>query len=345
MRFSAIAALPALAALTACGPDFTSIEQIVPAFTDGAVLDRRTSRRPDGGASDATTTVLADGEVPAPTVLPLPFPAHQCPSPGSMISTEARRAFDRLNTLRTGIGLPCVAFSPNIATAATKHCEYYLQNETRDECVLNPHREVATCPGFVGERFTDRIKKFGFDGVGIYEVMAYVGDGAWSVDLWLNSVWHRVPLLSHEVASFGYGSSGFCDTIDFSRLETPEKNTTFYYPKPEQTNVPTEFDGNESPQPPPPPAGWPSGYPVSLHAPGVTIAEHTIVVDGIGLNIPHHFIAPGDPVAGDLLRDEFFLYTHEPLRAMTRYRVQLKGQRGGKPVSFDWSFVTRATGR
>jgi uncharacterized protein YkwD len=345
MRLSAFVAICSLALGSACGPDFTSIAQIVPAFTDGAILDRRATPRPDAGATDAVPSRLNDGEAPTPVVQALPFAPHKCPNPGTTIGVEAQHAHDRLNTLRTGVGLPCVAYQSAIAAAAKKHCDYYSQNETKTECVLNPHREVAGCTGFTGERFTDRIKKAGYNGEGIYEVMAYVGDGAWAVDLWLNSVWHRVPLLSHEVAAFGYGTTGLCDTIDFSRLSTTDKNTTVLYPAPNQTDVPTEFDGNESPLPPEPPRGWPSGYPVSLHAPGVTITEHSIVVDGTQQNLAHHFVRPGDPVAADLLQDEFFLYTHEPLRGMTRYRVRLVGSRGGKPVTFDWSFVTRPSGR
>ncbi len=345
MRLSTCVAICSLALGAACGPDFTSIAQIVPAFTDGAVLDRRLTPRSDAGTNDGMPMRLNDGEIAIPVVQALPFAPHKCPGSGPAIGTEAQRAYDRLNTLRTGVGLPCVAFQPAIGAAAKKHCDYYSQNETKTECVVNPHREIARCTGFTGERFIDRIKKAGYNGEGIYEVMAYVGDGEWAVDLWLNSVWHRVPLLSYEVATFGYGNSDLCDTMDFSRLGTPDTSTTVLYPTPYQTNVPTEFDGNESPLPPEPPRGWPSGYPISLHAHGVTITEHSIVVDGTQQNLAHHFVGPGDPLAADLLRDEYFLYTHEPLRGMTRYRVHLAGSRGGKPVTFDWTFVTRQSGR
>ena len=146
-----------------------------------------------------------------------------------------------------------------------------------------------------------------------FEVMAYVGHGRTAVGQWLDSVWHRIPIVSPDVDEAGYGKSGRCDTMDFGLSTGTSEPRNLVYPFDGQTEVPRAFSGRESPEPPAPPEGWPSGYPISLNAPGMTVREHTIVVDGGTENIPHIFIAPGDARAHDLLVDEFFLYTHRPL--------------------------------
>ena len=129
--------------------------------------------------------------------------------------------------------------------------------------------------------------------------------------------------------------------MDFGLSTGSSEPQNLVYPFDGQTDVPRSFSGRESPEPPAPPEGWPSGYPVSLNAPGMTVREHTIVVDGGTENIPHIFMAPGDARAHDLLVDEFFLYTHRPLAPKTRYRVRLAGEQNGKPIVFEWTFTTR----
>jgi hypothetical protein len=171
--------------------------------------------------------------------------------------------------------------------------------------------------------------------------MAYVGHGRTAVGQWLDSVWHRIPIVSPDVDEAGYGKSGRCDTMDFGLSTGTSEPRNLVYPFDGQTDVPRSFSGRESPEPPAPPEGWPSGYPVSLNAPGMTVREHTIVVDGGSENIPHIFMAPGDERAHDLLVDEFFLYTHRPLAEKTRYRVRLAGEQNGNPIEFEWTFTTR----
>ncbi len=158
--------------------------------------------------------------------------------------------------------------------------------------------------------FSDRMGMMSYKGHPRFEVMAYVGHGRTAVGQWLDSVWHRIPIVSPDVDEAGYGKSGRCDTMDFGLSTGTSEPRNLVYPFDGQTEVPRAFSGRESPEPPAPPEGWPSGYPISLNAPGMTVREHTIVVDGGTENIPHIFIAPGDH---ELLVDEFFLYTHRPL--------------------------------
>jgi uncharacterized protein YkwD len=257
--------------------------------------------------------------------------------------TDARAvdAYERVNMYRLAIGAPCIHFVPEIASAAAAHCEYYVDNH--GGCVASPHREVRSCQGFHGERFGERMARSGYLGYPAYEVMTYVGDGAAAVDAWVNSLWHRIPLLSPYVGDVGYGSvAGRCDTMDFGRGATAAASTTIVYPFDKQTGVPTSFDGDfESPAPPRPPLGWPSGYPIIAYASGLEVKRHALY-DDHGAALDHAFIAPGDAAAAGLLSDEMVMYAHHPLAKGTAYRVVIEGTRAGSPVHLEWTFTTHA---
>jgi uncharacterized protein YkwD len=266
-----------------------------------------------------------------------------CPMPAGA-SAEALSALEEVNRTRRDAGLGCVAFAPEIASAAERHCQYFVSNAGR--CTAKPHREVADCKSFTAETFSDRLRMASYKGEPRFEVMAYVGQGRLAVRQWIDSVWHRIPILSPDVDQLGYGTAGRCDTMDFG-AEGNLVTKNILYPYDGQVNVPRSFGGRESPEPPVPPSGWPSGYPVSLNAAGLkNITEHSIVVDGTKAPLPHTWLAPGDMRAGGLLVDEFFLYTHKPLAAKTRYRVRIVGTQPDlatqvdAPAVFEWTFTT-----
>ncbi len=263
-----------------------------------------------------------------------------CPAPPPGMTAAADAAIDEVNRIRRRAGLGCIEQVPAIARAAERHCQYYVANS--GPCIVRPHREASDCPSFVGETFGDRLRIAGYRGHPSFEVMAYVGDGRTSVRMWLDSVWHRVPILSPEVEHAGYGAAGRCDTLDFG---TPgDRSLTWrdvVYPHDGQTDVPRAFAGRESPEPPPPPTGWPSGYPVTLYAAGLQVTQHDIRVDGSATPLPHTFIPPEHPAAAGLLIHEFMLYTHTPLAPQTRHRVHITGTREGHPHTFEWTFTTR----
>ncbi|HEY0714504.1 MAG TPA: hypothetical protein VGF45_17600, partial [Polyangia bacterium] len=195
---------------------------------------------------------------------------------------------------------------------------------------------------YTAETFSDRLAMSAYNGSPRFEVMAYVGHGPTSVQQWLDSVWHRIPILSPDVDEAGYGRAGRCDTMDFGFAGATPTPKNLVYPLDGQVNVPRSFSGRESPEPPPPPAGWPSGYPVTVYAAGLTdITEHSITIAETGVELDHIWLAPGDARAYGLLVDEFMLYTYRPLPAHTRFRVRVAGTQNGERKVFDWTFTTR----
>ena len=261
-----------------------------------------------------------------------------CPILPTGTDPQSVRAYDRTNMYRRAIGLPCINFVPAIALAATRHCAYYAGN--RGSCIDNPHREVKTCDQFRGERFGDRLKVAGYTGSAAYEVTTYIGDGAAAVDQWVDSIWHRIPILDPYVADAGYGMDRACDTMDFGWGATAT-NDPVVYPYDTQTGLPTSFNGNvESPPPPRPPKGWPGGYPIIVYAAGLSVQTHRLL-DDKGLAVAHTFIAPDDPASGGLLINEAVMYADQPLKNKTTYRVMVDGQKRNEPMHLAWSFTTR----
>jgi uncharacterized protein YkwD len=254
---------------------------------------------------------------------------------------RAQAAYDRVNAYRQALGLPCAAFVPSIASAAAAHCAYYTTNQRAESCIASPHREVQGCNDFHAERFGDRMRVAGYPGNPAYETMTYVGNGARAVDKWVDSVWHRIPLLSPWVQDLGYGSNGACDTMDFGWAAAGASSAPVMFPFDGQTKVPRSFDGRtESPVLPSPPQGWPSGYPIMVYASELTVASHQLV-DASGASVPHVWITPDSATSQGLLRNEVVMYAHSPLQKGATYRVKIAGTQAGKAVALEWSFTTK----
>jgi hypothetical protein len=270
-----------------------------------------------------------------------------CPEPPAGSSAEEVEALNAVNTRRVAMGLECMELVPEISVAAQLHCEYYAANADEDACTGNAHAEVdlPECEGFVAANFSNRLQEAGYDGQPRSEVMAFTGMPERAVTMFVDSVWHRTPLLSPWIREMGYGGTTTpegCDTIDLGRGPETPNDVTALFPYPGQTDVRTDFDGSrEGPEPPEPPTGWPSGYPVHVYVRGVTaVLDHRIDVDGTDEPLPHVWIeyGGGDGTNGN---EQLILYPHAPLEPATTYRVRVSVERGGEPLDFDWTFTTR----
>jgi hypothetical protein len=280
----------------------------------------------------------ADEPAPEPGVV-ASAAASGCPMPAG-VEAEAGAAVEGVNRLRMKAGLGCIEVSAAIGTAATRHCGYYTSNS--GSCVAKPHKESASCAGFTGSTFAERLHAASYDGNPTFEVMAYVGHGMPAVEQWLGSIWHRLPLLSPRVDQAGYGDAAACDTMDFGASGRPLEMKVAHYPFADETRVPTYFDGHyESPEPPPPPDGWPSGFPITVWASGLEVEEHALLVEATGAPVDHIWLTPRDTRAMGLLVDEQLMYAYRPLVPQTRYRVRVVGTRAGARTEVTWTFTTR----
>jgi hypothetical protein len=251
-------------------------------------------------------------------------------------------AYGAENAARAAAGSPCATLVAAIDTAAADHCEYYAANTGSKTCDADPHVEVKGCADYVAAQFYQRMAAAGYTGEPVFEDMAFVDDGASATQEWIDSVWHRVPVLSPWIRDIGYGGATGCDTMDFGAGAATPSSVTAVYPYPGQSGVPASFNGaDEGPTPPVPPAGWPSGYPITVYLKGATSAAvHTITVLGSTTPLDHQIILPGDPAAMGLLTDELVMYTNAPLASATHYHVHVEAT-GVSAETFDWVFTTQ----
>jgi hypothetical protein len=241
-----------------------------------------------------------------------------------------------VNRLRLAAGAGCATLIPELTAAAQAHCDYYAANTGM--CVANPHNEVMGCTGFTGVNPGDRAEAAGYTGRGSSEVMAFSNDPLAAVAMWVNSVWHRLPILDPWTTELGYGHAERCDTIDFGRGTPAPEDTVVVYPYEGQTGVPPSFDGSrEGPEPPAPASGWPSASPVTVYAQDMTVTEHVLTVDGDSTPIEHVWLTSAE---SNFLRNSIMMYGNAPFAAQTTYRVKISGSYVGGPLTLEWTFTT-----
>jgi hypothetical protein len=268
--------------------------------------------------------------------------SQTCPAAPSGASAGAVLSYTLENNDRAASGIPCATLQPTLDTSAADHCEYYAANVSSATCVADPHVEVSGCTDYVAAQFYTRETDAGYTGQPAFEDMAFDDNGTTSTQQFIDSVWHRIPILSPWVRDMGYGGATGCDTIDFGVGAATADTVTAVYPYPGQSGVPTSFNGTyEGPPPPEPPGGWPSGYPVTTYLKGAkTASVHTITVLGSTTPLDHQIISPGDADAMGLVTDEFILYTNAPMTAATHYHVHVEATGTSGSVTFDWVFTT-----
>jgi hypothetical protein len=271
-------------------------------------------------ASDSGPGTILDGD--AGTCAPL-----------SGVDMNTATALQIVNSTRAAMGSPCASMVAALNTSATKHCQYYAANvnSTMANCnsSADPHTEVSGCPDFVGADPGTREAAAGYMSYGWSEVMAKDDNSTEALSQWINSIWHRTPVLDPWTRDLGYGAAKGCDTIDFGTGATSPSNLVVTYPYDGQTGLMTSFNGTyESPAPPMPPSGWPSGYPVHVYVQGatITLTTHEFSVDG-GAMLDHQVITP--QTSNNILQDAVIVYANSPLKSGTRYRVHVAGTAAG----------------
>jgi uncharacterized protein YkwD len=278
---------------------------------------------------------MAGAAAPGPVDISSCMPAPADATPAAVMALQI------INTARIAAGAGCVRMVAGINKAAENHCLYYSMNMANQMCIANPHGEVDGCAGFTGTGPGQRMQAAGYMSRGGGEVMAFNNNPQRAIDQWINSVWHRIPLLDPWTMDLGYGAAERCDVIDFGTGSMAPADTILLYPHDGQVNVPTSFNGQyEGPMPPAPPTGWPSAAPITVYGRMLNISEHVLTKDGDSTPIEHTWITGSDPMWGNYLRTSVFMYAHMPYAPSTKYRVRVKGTYQGGALEKEWTFTT-----
>ncbi len=268
------------------------------------------------------------------------------------------RALERANWYRWMCGVPQLDMVHEINLACQSHCDYYVTHiDQYNSTGSSPHNENPSwSEGFSGVAPWDRMEFFGYN-QGASEVIAFLHNAEGSVDGWMNTLYHRIPFMDATLTACGYGAAGTgnwqnssrIDTMDFGWNDVYAKGysgppVVGIYPPPESTGIPPSFDGLESPQPPVPPTGYPSGTIISVtwsEKGTFMVADdgHRIWKDGEGAMLEHTWL---DSFNDSNLQGAktVSMYTHDPLEKGTKYWVYIKGTRGGADWEKEWWFIT-----
>ena len=268
--------------------------------------------------------------------------ADAAQSPDDSTAQLRKAALESVNRYRSSVGVAPLTEDPGITQGAEAHAYSSLFNLGQPQLQgLGIHSEDQSLPGFSGESSIVRDRHFGYTGTRGAEVINHVATAGGSVRLWIDSVYHRYPLLARETTAAGYAmvSIGIVSlsVLDLG-LGDPVAGDPLVYPTPEQENVPAYFNGGEVPDPLPPGTDYPVGYPVTLQlgaAQALSVSAGRLL-DASGAEVPSYQLQPG---SSGLSGSEWALLAKQPLKPGGRYTVEVAGKADGQDFDKRWSFT------
>lgn len=253
-----------------------------------------------------------------------------------------------INGARMIAGLPPVALQQNLREAAQSHAAFLVAHrDTYAQRGLSAHVEPSHLPGFVGESFVDRVAFFGYIGHAYAEVVAFKPSSVAAGRSWIESLYHRLPMLHPSVDDVGYGQAsddvGYANVLEMGVSAEPDLSLRLVrWPVAGAEEVPMAWDGKEVPQPQSPPAGYPSGPVITLQVTGATLTVDTATVSLAGVDLPSTVLTwPADP---HMSPDAIAVIPHAPLAPLTTYQIEITGTLDGEPFVDGWDFTTRGDG-
>jgi uncharacterized protein YkwD len=271
-------------------------------------------------------------------------PTQQAAAPAPA-SAEQQAALDRINAYRQRVGLSAVRLDSALNRAAVSHATYYVLNYGDSSLTgMGLHTEQPGRPGFTGVGIDDRILGQGYPGTW-NEGIALLGDPVKAVDILMNTVDHRLPMIGPFYTDIGYGgNNGPRAPIDLftygGKAPRPTPPEFVAYPPDSMSGVTPIYDGNETGAAFPG-AHYPVGTAITLQYTGpgalALTAAHLTGPDGADLplhtNSNYNFIT----------RNVIVLAAQQPLQPNSRYTVRVAGTRPSGAFTQVWSFVTGAT--
>jgi Flp pilus assembly protein TadD len=277
----------------------------------------------------------ADGPRPRPLVLPDPDAAR---------AAHGLVALAEVNRARLAAGVGPVTLDPRLSQSAAAHCFYWLANNALPAVVdLGIHRETPGTPGFTGVRAGDRANAAGWHGVSISEDITHRGGAAPAVADWIDSVYHRFPIIRPDLSSIGYAdcSLGPLPMEDmefgFGAGSAGARSAPVLVPGDGQTGVPTTFLDNELPDPLPTGAARNAGFPVTVtfdQAAAVRLVALRLR-DASGAEVPAYTLSPGADN-----ENSASLLPRGPLKPASLYTAQITATVDGRAYERTWSFRT-----
>ena len=260
------------------------------------------------------------------------------------LGTARQAAFDSVNAGRKTAGLGALPEDAALDRASEAHAWYTVFNFAQPSLSgLGIHKEDPSLPAFVGDNPVVRDIAAGYRGNRGSEVINHVFTAQAAVAVWVDSVYHRFPLLDAEATGGGYGEAQVgtlvVSVMDIG-LAGPGHSQPLVYPADGQKDVPAAFVGNEVPDPAPQGTQYPVGYPITLvTGSGSNLSVSSVKLTGPGgAGVEAFLLEPGQQVD----TGEVAILPKEPLKPGATYTAQVDGTLDGQPLSKRWSFTVVA---
>jgi uncharacterized protein YkwD len=244
------------------------------------------------------------------------------------------KALEKLNAYRKAAGSDPLTLDPRLNAACDAHVKYAVRNVRGNDANLGP--EDPNLPGYTKE------------GAEAARVNAKVGierlDPAAVIDRWMAGFEDRGFFLSPGMKFFGFAAARhktFGWIVMVKLTYDPIYDTPGLYPLPDQKDVPIAFPGGEAPDPLPPGARLPAGYPITVQFfKGAVKNVQARLVDGAGREVPAWVSTPEKPVHAKYQNNTICLMAQGNLQYATKYTVAITADVDGKPWERTWSFTT-----
>jgi uncharacterized protein YkwD len=263
----------------------------------------------------------------------------------SLRDATSQEGLAAINAARAKANLAPVKLDPRITEGATSHAYWWLFNLALPQSIgLGIHKEVSGSPGYTGYSMRDRATSFGFPLGSMAEDITHRGEPAGAVADWIDSVFHRFPIMRADLDAIGFGAAtggGLpIEVMDMSYRDEPgDPHQQVAFPADGQTGVPATFRDNELPDPVPPGGRLPTGYPITVNYNpfvGVFLVSSKIT-DASGQQVDAYTLPPV-PSEHNVLT----LLPKQPLKLSTRYTVSVSVTIDGDPRQLQWSFTTES---
>jgi hypothetical protein len=253
-------------------------------------------------------------------------------------ATPADEVLERVNHFRAVAGLEPVTLDAQMSRYCAEHAEYLRRNDgTAALEGLDAHRQRSALPGAsptgaICGRHAD--------------LVLHAGDPVAVVDGFMNTLYHRIPILRPALKSIGVGFAALPDhtlmaALMFDTADDAHMLAPVRFPARDQVDVPLAFDGED---PDPVPHGAIGGYPITLQFPTfdkVTNVHASLVANGHP--VPFYESDPEHLALPDFPSGAVCLIPKQPLVPLTRYTVTIEATWRGISAVRTWSFTTRAS--
>jgi len=261
-----------------------------------------------------------------------------------------------INCYRNLSSLQTVSLSEDLSLASDRHASY--MTETDEFGMIESDVTASNYSGYdTLERLASAGREIDLQVYSVYEAVTSAGSDAVAepepaIDAWINTVYHRPPLLRPLIDEMGVGFDGsFGDLVTVGPWDTAERGggvLAARYPAPGQGEIPPLFRSDLE-RPDPAPDTDEVGSPIS-----VTFQSGLWVGNGNHFDV--HLVPEGctvRPVGGEdveliLLEPEtdpylwatVVLLPAEPLEELETYQVEIEATVNGEPWRASWTFTT-----